>query len=64
MHRDLFDLELQILILILPKERTFSLLKKKKKKKKKKKRHTMISVHYYLCLTKDLNGVLAFTANR
>ena len=63
MHRDLFDLELQILILILPKERTFSLLKKKKKKKKKK-RHTMISVHYYLCLTKDLNGVLAFTANR
>ena len=62
MHRDLFDLELQILILILPKERTFSLLKKKKKKKKK--RHTMISVHYYLCLTKDLNGVLAFTANR
>ena len=63
MHRDLFDLELQILILILPKERTFSLLKKKKKKKKKK-RHTMISVHYYLCLTKGLNGVLAFTANR
>ena len=63
MHCDLFDLELQILILILPKERTFSLLKKKKKKKKKK-RHTMISVHYYLCLTKDLNGVLAFTANR
>ena len=62
MHRDLFDLGLQILILILPKERTFSLLKKKKKKKKK--RHTMISVHYYLCLTKDLNGVLAFTANR
>ena len=32
MHRDLFDLGLQILILILPKERTFSLLKKKKKK--------------------------------
>ena len=63
MHRDLFDLGLQILIRILPKERTFSLLKKKKKKKKKK-RHTMISVHYYLCLTKDLNGVLAFTANR
>ena len=31
MHRDLFDLGLQILILILPKERTFSLLKKKKK---------------------------------
>ena len=62
MHRDLFDLGLQILILILPKERTFSLLKKKKKKKKK--RHTMISVHYYLCLTKGLNGVLAFTANR
>ena len=30
MHRDLFDLGLQILILILPKERTFSLLKKKK----------------------------------
>ena len=29
MHRDLFDLGLQILILILPKERTFSLLKKK-----------------------------------
>ena len=63
MHRDLFDLGLQILILILPKECTFSLLKKKKKKKKKK-RHTMISVHYYLCLTKDLNGALAFTANR
>ena len=61
MHRDLFDLGLQILILILPKERTFSLLKKKKKKKE---RHTMISVHYYLCLTKGLNGVLAFTANR
>ena len=34
MHRDLFDLGLQILILILPKECTFSLLKKKKKKKK------------------------------
>lgn len=33
MHRDLFDLGLQILILILPKERTFSLLKKKQKKK-------------------------------
>lgn len=33
MHRDLFDLGLQILILILPKERTFSLLKKKKKTK-------------------------------
>ena len=32
MHRDLFDLGLQILILILPKERTFSLLNKKKKK--------------------------------
>ena len=32
MHRDLFDLGIQILILILPKERTFSLLKKKKKK--------------------------------
>ena len=63
MHRDLFDLGIQILILILPKERTFSLLKKKKKKKKKK-RHTMISVHYYLCLTKGLDGVLAFTANR
>ena len=31
MHRDLFDLGLQILILILPKERTFSLLNKKKK---------------------------------
>ena len=61
MHRDLFDLGLQILILILPKECTFSLLKKKKKKKK---RHTMISVHYYLCLTKGLNGALAFTANR
>ena len=60
MHRDLFDLGLQILILILPKERTFSLLKKKKKKK----RHTMISVHYYLSLTKGLNGALAFTANR
>lgn len=29
MHRDLFDLGLQILILILPKERTFSLFKKK-----------------------------------
>lgn len=57
MHRDLFDLGLQILILILPKERTFSLLKKKRG-------HTMISVHYYLCLTKGLNGVLAFTANR
>ena len=63
MHRDLFDLGLQILILILPKERTFSLLNKKKKKKKKK-RHTMISVHYYLSLTKGLNGALAFTANR
>ena len=60
MHRDLFDLGLQILILILPKERTFSLLKKKKKKK----RHTMISVHYYLSLTKGLNEALAFTANR
>ena len=33
MHRDLFDLGLQILILILPKERTFSLLKKKKKRR-------------------------------
>ena len=33
MHRDLFDLGLQILILILPKERTFSLLKKKNKTK-------------------------------
>ena len=35
MHRDLFDLGLQILILILPKERTFSLLKKKKKKRRR-----------------------------
>ena len=36
MHRDLFDLGLQILILILPKERTFSLLKKKKKKRRRR----------------------------
>ena len=44
MHRDLFDLGLQILILILPKERTFSLLKKKKKKKRRRRSGTQWSV--------------------
>ena len=39
MHRDLFDLGLQILILILPKERTFSLLKKKKKEEEEEAAH-------------------------
>ena len=40
MHRDLFDLGLQILILILPKERTFSLLKKKKKEEEEEEEAT------------------------
>ena len=39
MHRDLFDLGLQILILILPKERTFSLLKKKKEEEEEEATH-------------------------